>query len=236
MSRAGWITERPIAHRGLHDLNRKCWENTLAAFDAAAARGYAIECDVHLSADGVPVVFHDDDLARLTGREGKVFEQTAQALESLAVGGTGEKVPTLRRALELVAGRVPLVIELKGIEGRDDDLVAAVAADLDSYAGQVAVMSFEHRYVRRFAADAPGIACGLTAYGRTPPELEAHFSMLAHPIDFVSFSVMEIANRFVETVRTKLSMPVITWTVRDEWAVEETRRHADQMTFEGFLP
>ncbi len=221
---AGWIAARPIAHRGLHDMNGARWENTLAAFSAAVDGDYAIECDVHLSADGVPVVFHDSELDRLAGRPGTIFEQTA------------ERVPTLRQTLDLVAGRVPIVIELKGVEGRDDDLVAAVARDLANYSGRAAIMSFEHRYVRRFERDAPGIPGGLTAYGRAPEELEQHFSMLAHPISFVSFSVRDIQNRFVETVRTRLAMPVITWTVRDQSGVELTARHADQMTFEGFLP
>ncbi len=231
-----WLTARPIAHRGLHDLNRTRWENTLAAFAAAIEHDYAIECDVHLSADGVPVVFHDSELDRLAGRPGNVFEEAAESLSRMAVGGTPERVPTLRQALDLVAGRVPIVIELKGVEGRDDDLVAAVARDLAGYAGKAAIMSFEHRYIRRFETDAPGIPGGLTAYGKAPAELEQHFSMLAYPIAFTSFYVQDLPNRFVTTVRETLAMPVITWTVRDEAAVERTFTHADQMTFEGFLP
>jgi glycerophosphoryl diester phosphodiesterase len=138
--------------------------------------------------------------------------------------------------LEKVAGRVPLVIELKGSEGKDEGLVAAVAKTLATYRGEAAIMSFEHRFIRLFASEAPGIVCGLTAHGRTPADLEAHFSMLAHGIDFVSFHVADLPNRFVETVRNRLAMPVITWTVRDQWAVDVTRKHADQMTFESFEP
>ena len=70
MTDLSWLTARPIAHRGLHDLNKSCWENTLSAFERAAARGYAIECDVHLSAEGDVVVFHDNTLDRLTGTNG----------------------------------------------------------------------------------------------------------------------------------------------------------------------
>ena len=62
MTDLSWLTARPIAHRGFHDMNKTRWENTLSAFAAAVERGYAIECDVHLSSDGVPVVIHDDDL------------------------------------------------------------------------------------------------------------------------------------------------------------------------------
>ena len=234
MSGVSWLSERPIAHRGYHDLNRARWENTLSAFDAAIERGYAIECDVHLSADGVPVVFHDPVLNRLTGRDGFVRDMTAAALTQLKVGGTDDHVPTLAEMLARVRGRVPLVIELKGAEGEDEGLVAAVARTLEGYGGKAAIMSFDHALVRRFAHDAPGIPAGLTAEKTTPAALEAHFSMLAYPISFVSFSVADLPNPFVSFVRDRLAMPVITWTVRNEEAKAATFAHADQMTFEGF--
>lgn len=234
MADISWLTRRPIAHRGYHDLNRSRWENTLSAFDAAIERDYAIECDVHLSADGVPVVFHDSVLNRLAGRDGFVHEMSAAELNQLKVGGTDDHIPTLAEMLARVRGRVPLVIELKGVEGKDTGLVAAVAQTLEGYRGEAAIMSFDHWLVRRFADDAPGIPAGLTAEKRTIPALEAHFSMLAHPISFVSFGVSDLPNPFVSFVREKLAMPVITWTVRDEEARAATFAHADQMTFEGF--
>jgi len=236
MTDLSWLTARPIAHRGYHDLNRTCWENTLPAFDAAAEKNFAIECDVHLAKDGVPVVFHDAELKRLTGREGNVHALTSTELRALPVGGTQDRIPTLAAMLERVAGRVPLVIELKGIEGHDDGLVAAVAALLRNYSGKAAIMSFDHWLVRRFATDAAGIPAGLTAWKAGPAELEAHFSMLAHGISFASFNWADLPNPFVTTLREKLAMPVITWTVRDEAGREATRRHADQMTFEGLDP
>ncbi|KAB2873422.1 MAG: glycerophosphodiester phosphodiesterase [Bauldia sp.] len=234
MADISWLTRRPIAHRGYHDLNRSRWENTLSAFDAAIERDYAIECDVHLSADGVPVVFHDSVLNRLAGRDGFVHEMTAAELNQVKVGGTDDHIPTLAEMLARVRGRVPLVIELKGVEGKDTGLVAAVAQTLEGYRGEAAIMSFDHWLVRRFADDAPGIPAGLTAEKRTIPALEAHFSMLAHPISFVSFGVSDLPNPFVSFVREKLAMPVITWTVRNEEARATTFAHADQMTFEGF--
>lgn len=236
MSDLSWLTARPIAHRGLHDLNRECWENTLSAFERAAERGYAIECDVHLTADGVPVVFHDGQLARLAGQEGYVWQRTAAEMAALRVGGTDDHVPTLEQALALVAGRVPVVIELKGIPGRDEGLVAAVADALRGYEGKAAIMSFDHWLIRDFGRDAPGIPAGLTACGEKEHEIEAHFSMLAHGIDFVSYDVTQLPNRFVTFVRDKLGMPVITWTVRGEADVQRTFAYADQMTFEGFDP
>ena len=113
MTDLAWLTARPIAHRGYHDLNRARWENTLSAFEAAAQKNFAIECDVHLSADGVPVVFHDAELKRLTGNDGFVYDRTVADLARMLVGGTEDRVPTLAEMLALVAGRVPLVIELR---------------------------------------------------------------------------------------------------------------------------
>lgn len=236
MSDLSWLVERPIAHRGLHDLNKDRWENTLSAFGAAAERGYAIECDVHLTADEEVVVFHDDDLRRLTGTNGYVWQRTAAEFGALRVGGTADHVPTLYEMLGHVGGRVPIVIELKGIPGRDKGLVRKVARTLRGYDGKVAIMSFDHWLIREFAEQAPGIPAGLTAWGDKEHEIEAHFSMLAHGISFVSYNVAQLDNRFVRFVRERLGMPVITWTVRDEEAVKATFAHADQMTFEGFEP
>ena len=236
MSSPEWLKKQPIAHRGLHDLNKERWENTLAAFDAAAKAGFAIECDVHLTKDGGVIVFHDDDLKRLTGREGRISDLTLAEATELHIGGTADRAPTLKQMLDLIAGRVPVVIELKGIEGRDDGLVAAVAKELASYKGQAAIMSFDHHLVRLFASDAPGITGGLTAEGTRTKDFEAHFSMLAHQISFVSYNVHHLPNPFVSFVREKLALPVISWTVRDAEMKKHSDLNVDQITFEGFDP
>lgn len=236
MTDLAWLTRRPIAHRGYHDLNKVRWENTLSAFAAAADKGFAIECDVHLSSDGVPVVFHDDDLKRLTGTQGYIWQRTAGEMAALRIGGTQDHAPSLAELLDLVAGRVPLVIELKGIPGKDAGLVVKVAELLNAYQGEAAIMSFDHWLIREFPTQAPGIPAGLTAWGDKPHEFEAHFSMLGHGISFVSYGVAHLPNPFITFVRSRLGMPVITWTVRDPASVERTFAHADQMTFEGFDP
>lgn len=231
-----WLTERPIAHRGYHDLNHAVWENTLPAFARAAEKGFAIECDVHLSSDGVPMVLHDHDLHRLANTDGHVWQRTADELAALTIGTTQDHVPRLTEMLELVGGRVPLVIELKGTPGRDKGLVSAVAKALKSYRGKAAIMSFDHWLIRDFSRDAPGVPGGLTAWGTRDQEIEAHFSMLACGIQFVSYSVTEFPNRFVSFVRERLDMPVVSWTVRNAEDMRKTYAHVDQMTFEGFDP
>ncbi|MFS2326830.1 glycerophosphodiester phosphodiesterase [Brucella sp. H1_1004] len=236
MSSPEWLKKQPIAHRGLHDLNNTRWENTLAAFAAAAKAGFAIECDVHLTKDGGVIVFHDDDLERLTGQKGRISDLTLAEATALKIGGTNDHAPSLREMLDLVAGRVPVVIELKGIEGRDDGLVAAVANELAGYKGEAAIMSFDHHLVRLFASDAPGIPGGLTAEGTQMKHFEAHFSMLAHQIAFVSYNVHHLPNPFVSFVREKLNLPVISWTVRNPEMKTHSDQNVDQITFEGFDP
>lgn len=236
MNDISWLTRRPIAHRGYHDMNKKVWENTLTAFGRAIDNDYAIECDVHLSLDGEVVVFHDNDLRRLAGEEGFVWQKTAAEFGALRIGGTKDHAPTLKETLALVAGRVPIVIELKGIPGHDAGLVAQVGALLKGYKGKVAIMSFDHWLIRDFSRYMPGVPSGLTAWGHQQQEIEAHFSMLAYGISFVSYAVEQLPNPFVSFVRDRLSMPVISWTIRDQAAVDHSLAHADQMTFEGFEP
>lgn len=232
MSGLAWMTRRPIAHRGLHDGNKLVWENTLAAFKLAIAGNFAIETDVHLTKDGVAVIFHDGDLKRLAGRDGFVRDQTATEICAMNIGGTAEKVPTLRELLDLVNGQVPVIIELKGDAGFDDGMVAAVAADLAAYKGHAAIMSFDHHLIREFAKIAPRIPGGLTAEGTSIADLEANFSMLTHGVSFVSYNVHHLPNLFTTFVRERLDMPVITWAVRTKEDFDRTYANADQATFE----
>lgn len=235
MQTLAWLTEHPIAHRGYHDLNRTVWENTLAAFERAVEAGFAIECDLHLAADGVPVVFHDDMLERLCSLPGRTRDKLSTELALLTVGGTRERIPTFKQLLALVAGRVPIVVELKGCEGDDDDFAGAVLEDLDGYEGPVALMSFDHWLLRDLRALECPYPLGLTAEGQRNEDLQRHEDAMRLGLDFVSYCAFHLPNRFIDGVRES-GKPVITWTVRDEAALAHSMRHADQITFEGFDP
>ena len=228
-----WLTERPIAHRGLHD-GRTRMENSLSAFEAAVEHGYAIECDVHPTSDGGVAVFHDNTLDRLTEAQGLTRERTMSELNGLQLAGTSDTIPSLEGMLKLVDGRVPIVLELKGFGPRQDGLVTAVAHALYGYSGNAAIMSFDQSLVRAFATDAPTIPCGLTAQGTTLEEMQRH-ETIADGVNFLSYAVNDLPNPFVDEFRAS-GRPVITWTVRTPDEIERTRRHADQMTFEEFLP
>ena len=230
------LTRRPIAHRGLHDGNRERFENSLSAFRAAIDRDFAIELDVQLSADGKAIVFHDETLDRLTSERGLLAERTADELREINLGETADRIPTLAETLDFVAGRVPVVIEMKDNGERNAALAQAVASDLAGREHPVAVMSFEHALLSSFRDTGSPIPLGLTAEGIGKPALAEHEKALAFGIAFVSYHVKALPNDFVRHVRDDLGLPVITWTVRTPADVEATRKYADQMTFEGFLP
>ncbi|KPF52640.1 glycerophosphodiester phosphodiesterase [Rhizobium sp. AAP116] len=236
MSRIDWIKDVPVAHRGYHDMNREIWENTLSAFSRAIEAGFAIECDIQLSSDSVPMVFHDHDLQRLCNMNGEVRERTAGELRMLSIGGTADKIPTLRQMLDLVKGRVPLVIELKGLDAEQDDgFVEAVLEVLEGYEGKVALMSFDYHLLRALKVAECPWPVGLTAEGVKPENFAAHREAMDLGLDFTSYCVAHLPNDFVADLREK-GAPVITWTVRDEIMRAQTYKYADQMTFEGFDP
>ena len=103
----------PLAHRGLHNRANRIIENSASAIRAAVAAGYGIEVDLQLSLDGVPMVFHDETLDRLTAEHGWVNTRTAAELAQITLTDSADIIPTLDHILTLIAGRVPLLIELK---------------------------------------------------------------------------------------------------------------------------
>ena len=230
-----WLTAKPIAHRGYHDMNRAIWENTLPAFERAIDAGFAIECDIHLSADGVPLVFHDDELQRLCGRDGAIEDLTAAEAKTNAVGGTEATIPTLADLLDACAGKVPLVIELKASRANPTAFAEATLAALSGYDGPVALMSFDAALLAALKQAGAAQPLGLTAEGKDEVALTAHRKALAIGLDFVSYYYDHLPNEFVAGLREK-GVPVITWTVRDDEARRHTFQYADQMTFEGFDP
>jgi len=235
MSALSWLTERPIAHRGYHDMNKQVWENTLSAFSRAIEAGFAIECDLQYAADGVPVVFHDDDLLRLCNLPGELRDRSSGELGLLSVGGTKDRIPTLKQLLQLCAGKVPLVLELKGRKGDDDGFAETVLEVLEGYQGKVALMSFDVWLLKDLKSlDAP-YPVGLTADGENPDTFFAHDEAMHLGLDFMSYFYGHLPNPFV-TAQRQRGIPVITWTVRDEAARKHTFANADQMTFEGFDP
>jgi glycerophosphoryl diester phosphodiesterase len=153
----------PVAHRGLHDAPRGIIENTASAFTAAIEAGYAIETDVQAAADHEPVIFHDDTLDRLTQATGEVVALGPKALQRVPLRETSDRILTLAAFLELVAGRVPVFLEIKTAWDGRQALERNIAARLAQYQGPLAVMSFDPQSMRAMRALASDIPRGLVA-------------------------------------------------------------------------
>jgi len=240
------FTALPLAHRALHRAGRP--ENSLAAVAAAVAAGYGIEIDVQGSADGAAMVFHDDRLERLTAEAGPVRARTAAELERIRLCGSDETVPRLETVLAAVAGRVPLLIELKDQSGRmggsDGVLEGAVARALAGYGGPVAAMSFNPDVVAALAAAAPALPRGLVTWEWEGPEAEglapADLARLRDIADFDRVGAGFVSHHFRDLDRVRplraAGVPVLCWTVCSPADEAVARAGADGITFEGYLP
>jgi len=229
-----WLTARPIAHRGFHDAAAGRPENTLAAFEAAASAGYAIECDLHLSADDNAMVFHDDGLERLTGATGTLAERTAEELGRLKVLGSQEKIPTLDEMLRRIAGRVPLLIEMKPAPRHEPALAHRTLESLQRYSGPAAVMSFDRKLLASARAVDATIPLGLTAEGNWLSAARHWRAILSYELDFISYSINDLPTPMPLLARRLMRVPLICWTVRTRSQLEKAKRLTDQITFEGF--
>lgn len=235
--RVSWLSKVAYAHRGLHLAGVP--ENSLAAFRGAIARGMGIECDVQLTGDGRAMVFHDFELDRLTGESGAVASRTSEELASIRLSESEELIPTLRQMLDEVAGRAPLLIEIKSRHGSfvpSEKLCSAVAQDLQRYDGAHAIMSFDPRVVRWFADHAPDCARGLVMTeehdrGLTGMIRRHLFLWRARP-DFMAYDVRDLPSAFASAQRAR-GLPVLTWTVRSAKLRELAALHADAPIAEG---
>lgn len=238
----------PFAHRGLHERAAGRPENSRAAVRAAIEAGYGIEVDVQLSADGAAMVFHDYALERLTEAQGAVRLLDAAALGEIGLRGGDEGIPGLPEVLQIIAGRVPLIIELKdqdgGMGGDIGPLEQAVANALRTYEGSVAVMSFNPHSVTRMGELLPDVPRGLvtSAYRyedwplprATCDRLRGMPDYDSSGASFISHEVSDLNADRVAELKNKGAM-IQCWTVRSPEQEAEARRVADNITFEGYL-
>ena len=242
-----WL-KRPVAHRGLHNANNGVIENTPSAIAAAIEDGFAVEVDLQRAACGTPVVFHDDDLDRLTTATGPLAGHTAKALKSIAFKDTPDHIPTLSELLELTAGRVPLVLELKSDWRATGLLEQEVVRVLDAYPGHVAVMSFDPQSVAAIGRYNPQLPRGVVAerftdmhywHALTPLQRFTMRHLLATVIsgvDFIAYDIDALPAIAPLIARNLFGKPLLTWTVRTSEQQDRAARWADAMIFEGFVP
>ena len=248
MSGLDWLIARPVAHRGLHDATAGVIENTPSAFAAAIAANYAIECDLQLSADGEAMVHHDDTLGRLTDGSGRIDTMTALQLQRVVFRATADRMITVGELCDLVAGRVTLVIDLKGRFDGDRHLVARAAEVLARYGGPAALMSFDPAQIAALRAIAPRLPRGMVAerryahpaWNEVPAGNKRAMTYFGHALrtrpQFIAYAVADLPAALPCVARNILGLPLLTWTVRTEADRRRAARCADQMIFEGFRP
>ncbi len=264
------------AHRGLFDPKANIPENSLAAFRRAVDAGYGIELDVQLTADGIPVVFHDGKLARMARRErrgekgsvagrpkegassvdllqtpevpGRVLDYTLKELHRFHLLDSEEKIPTFEEVLNLVDGRVPLIVELKA-ETLDFSLCEKVDALLREYGkkGIYCIESFQPLFVCWFRFRHPEVFRGQlsTAFRDPASEVGArifHFfvkyllcNFLTRP-DFIAYNYRCRNNLSRRLCRAWFSSTAVAWTIRSEKDLEDNRAFFDLFIFDSFLP
>lgn len=247
ISRPAWLTARAVAHRGLHDASSGRVENTLPAFEAAIARGFAIECDVQLTADAQAVVFHDDTLDRLTSESGAVVERPLNALAGIDVTGSGSTILSLARFLAAVGGRTPVLIEMKSRFNGVTKLADAVAGALGAYSGPAAVMSFDPALVARFKTHKTGHPVGIVAmpmraddWPHVSPIKRLLNGLLLSPTafkaDFIAYDQRSLPAPAPFAARYLGGKALLSWTVKDAQTAKRIRRYVHQIIFEGFDP
>jgi glycerophosphoryl diester phosphodiesterase len=240
-----WLTARPVAHRGLHDIDAGVVENTASAFTAAIAGGYAIETDVQISADGEAMVHHDEALGRLTEGSAALATLSAAQIKTARFKVGHDRILTLPELCELVAGRAILLVELKSIFNGDTRIAARAAEVHKIYRGPVAVMSFDPRQIEALRAHAPQLMRGivaqrhysaddwesLTAAQRRSLALFLH-APRSRP-QFIAYNGGDLPAP-VPSLARLLGLPVLTWTIRSEAERQRVLHYADQVIFEKF--
>lgn len=248
MTAPAWLFSHPIAHRGLHAEGRGVPENTPSAAEAAIRGGYAIECDVQVSRDAEAMVFHDHALDRLTAETGPTRARSAAELGALAVGGGTDPILALPAFLDRIAGRTPVVVEIKSRFDGDERLARRTVEIVAGRDEPLALKSFDPAIVSLLRRIAPEMPRGIVAQGRyeggewdaLDPARRQAMATLAHWSDtrpsFISYRHLDLPDQAVVMPRILDGIPVMAWTVRSQAEAGRVSAFADQIVFEGFVP
>ena len=231
------------AHRGLHNDERA--ENSMSAFKAAVDGGYGIELDIRLSKDGKLVVFHDDTLDRVCGREGKVIDFIADELATFKLSGTNDGIPLFSDVLSLVDGKIPLLVEIK--ENAGDSTVSHAACEmLKGYKGEFIIESFNPMSLKVVKDEYPEIPRGILSHRYFEYEKSRKplffllqsllLNFLCRPA-FIAYDHRHADAFGLRFVRAFFKVPTIAWTVRSAEDEAIARKNGfDGIIFENYLP
>ncbi|XUU61677.1 glycerophosphodiester phosphodiesterase family protein [Erythrobacter sp. HA6-11] len=230
-----WLTRWEYAHRGLHGADVP--ENSLEGVRLAIQRGMGVECDIQRSADSMPMVFHDWDLERLTGDQRDTDRLSAAEIGQLKLKGSDQSPPSLADLMNEVAGKVPILIEVKSKRGYNVERTCElVSREVDKYTGDHAVMSFDPRVARWFRRNSPKTCAGLVMredeYGYTQQAWQRRLAFKIAKPDFLAYHIAALPNPWVAKLRSK-GLPILTWTVNCSGTRARALRHTDALISEG---
>lgn len=238
-----WLTSTKFAHRGLYSDDGMIPENSLEAFNKAIENNYGIELDVSFTKDKKTVVFHDDNLLRMTGLNKKISDCTLEEIESLYLNGTDYKIPTFNEVLDLVDDKVPLIIEIKSNRDRDG-LCNSVKNELNDYKGRFCIESFDPLIMSRIKKNMPDVIRGqlsmkFTKDNKAPKSLKIALEYLllnfkSRP-HFIAYNWIDSNNLSLRILR-KLGIITVAWTVNSEKALEVSNERFDTIIFEHCEP
>ena len=231
------------AHRGLHNTERA--ENSMSAFKAAVEGGYGIELDIRLSKDGQLVIFHDDTLERVCGRDGKVIDFTAEELATFELCGTDDGIPLFSDLLKLVDGKVPLLVEIKEDPGVNAVSLAACEM-LKGYNGDFIIESFNPLSLRTVKKNYPEVSRGILSHRyyeyeqfRKPLYFALQsllLNFLCRPA-FIAYDHKHAKSFALRSVRKLFRVPTLAWTVRSAEEEKIARENGfDGIIFENYIP
>ena len=233
------------AHRGLYDNEHGIPENSMAAFRRAVDKGYGIELDVHLTADNQLVVFHDDTLTRMCGMNKKISSFLYSDLMQLRLLGTEEGIPLFKDVLELIDGKVPLIIELK-VDGSNQNLLCPLVWQLLSrYKGDYCIESFHPFVLQWFKRHEPQVVRGQLScnFFKENPHCDIVLFLMSnlmtnfftHP-DFIAYKYLDLDNPAVIYNRKLFHIMTVVWTIPGKPTYDRFKNKVDVMIFEGFEP
>lgn len=239
------LTGWDYAHRGLYDNEHGIPENSMAAFRRAVDKGYGIELDVHLTADNQLVVFHDDTLTRMCGMNKKISSFLYSDLMQLRLLGTEEGIPLFKDVLELIDGKVPLIIELK-VDGSNQNLLCPLVWQLLSrYKGDYCIESFHPFVLQWFKRHEPQVVRGQLScnFFKENPHCDIVLFLMSnlmtnfftHP-DFIAYKYLDLDNPAVIYNRKLFHIMTVVWTIPGKPTYNRFKNKVDVMIFEGFEP
>ena len=232
------------AHRGLFDNESDAPENSLPAFARAAEKGFGIEMDIQLTKDKVPVVFHDFTLKRACRTSGKVIDYTYDELKKLELFRSQEHIPTFEEALEVIDGRVPIILELK-IEWSDYRVCRIADSILREYKGAYAIESFNPLALLWFRKNHKEVVRGqLSDHFRKEGTANVPFYFLLHYLtlnfltkpDFIAYNHKYSKNMSRQLCRYLYGAAAAGWTIKSEEQLEKAKENFDWFIFDGFVP